>query len=341
MNAAMRHRLAALGMVAILTTSEPAAAAPKAADPLEGAKLALRTRDFPVALAKLQLGANAGNAEAQLLLGLVNLNGVGAAINRSAAESWLSKSAAQNNATAAYVLAALAANRTGAQPGEAQALLRKAASLGYPAAIEDVRAGRTPLSPEWAGLGEATLRVELAIYSARNGDLACLRTLGAGLKDLRDPFGATVLAHAVAAGALPSVQLLIDTGSDVNRANSFGVTPLMLAAELANPAVLELLLAKGASVNAADTAKRTALFYAARSDRAAAVAALAKAGAKLAAADSRDYSALDAALTVGADLAAAQLRSLGAKTMVAHASRQSTAGKFDAARPGEIYRGWP
>ena len=293
----MRVRLALLAWVAVAMAGDLAAAAPQTPDVLDGAKLALRTRDFPTAIAKLQLSANAGNGAAQLLLGLVNLNGVGTAIDRVSAEFWLAKSAAQNNATAAYVLASLAARRAGAQPGEAQALLRKAASLGYPAAIEDERAGRTPLSPDWAGLGEATLRVDLAIYSARNGDLACLRTLGAGLKDLRDPFGATVLAHAVAAGTLPSVQLLIDTGSDVNRADSFGVTPLMLAAELADPKVLELLLAKGASVNAADTAKRTALFYAARADRATAIAALAKAGAQLAAADSRNYSALDAALT--------------------------------------------
>ncbi len=116
----------------------------------------------------------------------------------------------------------------------------------------------------------------------------------------------------------------------------------MHAAELADPQVLALLLAQGAAVNAdRQYQQRTALFYAARADRAAAIAALAKAGAKLAAVDSRDYSALDAALTVDADQAAAQLRTLGAKPLVAHANRQSGAGKFDAARPGDIYRGWP
>ena len=258
MNPAMHYRLAALAVAAVLAAGELSAAAPKAPDPLEGARIALRTRDFPTALAKLQLGANAGSAEAQLLLGLVHLNGVGTAIDRAAAESWLSKSAAQNNATALYVLAALTANRAGARPGEAQALLDRAAALGYPAAVEDERARRTPLSPEWAGLGEATLRVDLAIYSARNGDLACLGTLGAALKDMRDVFGATVLAHAAAAGALASAQFLIEGGSDVNRADSFGVTPLMHAAELADPQVLELLLAKGASVNAADNRQRRA-----------------------------------------------------------------------------------
>ncbi len=62
--------------------------------------------------------------------------------------------------------------------------------------------GALPLSPEWAGLSDSTLRNDLAIYSARNADLDCLLALGAAVKDLRDPFGSSLLAHAVAAGAL-------------------------------------------------------------------------------------------------------------------------------------------
>jgi len=38
-----------------------------------------------------------------------------------------------------------------APPGEAAALLQRAAALGYPAAIEDVRLGRAPLSADWPG----------------------------------------------------------------------------------------------------------------------------------------------------------------------------------------------
>ena len=91
-------------------------------------------------------------------------------------------------------------------------MLRKAAALGYPEAVEDLRAGRAPLSPDWAGLSDSTLRNDLAIYSARNADLDCLLALGAAVKDLRDPFGSSLLAHAVAGGALKSAQLLIDAG---------------------------------------------------------------------------------------------------------------------------------
>jgi flagellum-specific peptidoglycan hydrolase FlgJ len=330
---------AALLVLFAVTAGVPVAA--KAPEALDSIKLALRTRDYPTALAQLQRSATGGNPQAQLLLGLVHLNGVGTKVNQAAAENWLAKSAAQGNATACYVLAALYARRIDAAPGEAQALLRKAAALGYPEAAEDLRAGRAPLSPDWAGLSDTTLRDDLAIYSARNADLDCLLAMGAAVKDLRDPFGSSLLAHAVAGGALKSAQLLIDAGSDVNHADNFGVTPLMLAARLESTQLLELLLSKGASVSAVDQAKRTALFYAARANRSQAVAKLVQAGAKFDVTDSRDYTALDAALSADADQAAAQLRSLGAKSLVAHAARESNVGKFDVSRPGDLYRGWP
>ena len=341
MRRAVRPPLAWLAALALAGSGGALAATAVPPDALESAKAALRTRDYPSALAKLQRDAAGGNAEAQLLLGLVNLNGLGTPVDRSAATSWLSKSAAQNNATANYVLAAMAAQRSDAAPGEAQALLHKAASLGYPAAVEDVRASRLPMSPDWAGLSDHELRVDLAIYAVRNGDYDCLKALGADLKTLRDPFGASVLAHAVAAGALKSTQLLVDAGSDVNQADTFGVTPLMLAAQLEDLQILQLLLAKGAKPGALDKAQRSALFYAARADRPAAVKALVQAGARVDAVDAREYNALDAALMADADQAAAQLRSLGAKSQAAHAARKSNVGKYDAARPGDLYRGWP
>ena len=229
----------------LLATTEALAASVKAANPLDAAMVALRTRDYPSALAQLQQGSNAGNQQAQLLLGLLYLNGVGANVDQATAENWLTKSAAQGNATATYVLAALYARRGEANAAQAKTLLHKAAALGYPYAKEDLAAGRLPLSPDWVGLTDNALRVDFAIYSARNSELECLSALGPSVKDLLDPFGSTLLAHAVEAGSLMSARLLIDAGSDVNRADSFGVTPLMLAARLPSTQLLELLLQEG------------------------------------------------------------------------------------------------
>jgi ankyrin repeat protein len=338
---APRARLILAALTLLLPVIPTWAAAAKTEPLLEPARAALRLRDYPTALERVRQSADAGKAEAQVLRGLMELNGGGLPMDRTQAEQWLRRSLEQNNATAAYVLAALASQRSDAPPGEAASLLQRAAALGYKAAIDDVRLGRTPMSAEWAGLADNSLRIDLAIYSARNGDLACLKAMGSGVRDLRDPFGAGILAHAVAAGAAGTVKFLIEQGSNVNLADSFGVTPLMLAAQLENPQLLQTLLSSGARADALDSAKRTALFYAARADRAPAVSALVQAGAKLDATDLRDYTALDAALTVGANAAAAQLRTLGAKSLVAHTSTELRAIKFDAARPGDIYHGWP
>src|SRR4051794_9165983 len=97
----------ALALLMMLAFGGANAVVAKAADPLDAIKLALRTRDYSSALARLQQAADAGNAQAQLLLGLMDLNGVGTQVDQTAAENWLTKSAAQGNATACYVLAAL------------------------------------------------------------------------------------------------------------------------------------------------------------------------------------------------------------------------------------------
>src|SRR5258708_13683540 len=86
--------------------------------PLEPIRVALRQRDYPTALERLRQSADGGNAEAQLLLGLMELNGVGVTMDRAKAELWLRRSLEQNNATAAYVLAALTPQRTAAPPAE-------------------------------------------------------------------------------------------------------------------------------------------------------------------------------------------------------------------------------
>jgi len=85
---ASRPRLLLAAMALLLSAGAAMAAAPKT-PALESARVALRMRDYPSAVEKLRQSGNAGSAEAQLLLGLMELNGVGMAINRAEAETWL------------------------------------------------------------------------------------------------------------------------------------------------------------------------------------------------------------------------------------------------------------
>ena len=116
----------------------------------------------------------------------------------------------------------------------------------------------------------------------------------------------------------------------------------MIAAERGDDALMTLLLAHGADAKATDREQRTALFYAAWANHSDAVATLQHAGAILEARDSRGYNALDAATAVGAEQSAQQLRDFGLRgNKVAGGPQGRQNGKFDAAHPGDIYKGWP
>src|SRR5882757_6267765 len=94
-----------------------AAAAPKQVkpkDPLEPARAALRTLQFDKAIALLNAAGNAGNADAQYLLGLIYLNGVGTVSDSARARALLQSAAEHGQGAAAYVLAGEFAHEPGA-----------------------------------------------------------------------------------------------------------------------------------------------------------------------------------------------------------------------------------
>src|SRR5687767_5564102 len=110
-----------------------------------------------------------------------------------------------------------------------------------------------------------------ALYSAiRDNDRTRLDALlkeGASPNAADPRGGATPLMYAAAVGSADTMKVLIDSGADVNAANSVGATALMWAATDADK--VRLLLARGADVKAVSQRGRTALFVAARSDRSA------------------------------------------------------------------------
>jgi ankyrin repeat protein len=322
-----------------------AAAAPKKQvlpkDPLEPARAALRTLQFDKAIGLLKSAGNAGNTDAEYLLGLMYLNGVGLVADPARGRALLQTAAEHGHGAAAYVLAGEFAHDPDVTPEAARQWLERSAKAGYYRAVEALRSGRPLLDRERVGATDPTLLTPWVIDCVRKNDAAELRRLGPVSTSVRDEFGRGALAHAAAAGTLAAAETLLDMGADVRAVDKSGTTLLMIAAEGPEAAMLDLLLKHGADAQALDAEQRPALFYAARANRTANVGALQRAGASLDAKDTRGYNALDAALVVGAEQAAAQLRSLGvhANRVTVDPARQS--GKFDPSHPGEIYRGWP
>ena len=95
--------LAAL-LCALLAASAGDAAsksvAKPAVDPLEGAKAALRLKEFARAATELEANAKKGNTEAQYLLASLYLNGLGVSVDLPRARALLEQAAGQKHARA-------------------------------------------------------------------------------------------------------------------------------------------------------------------------------------------------------------------------------------------------
>ncbi|MDB6086163.1 MAG: ankyrin [Gammaproteobacteria bacterium] len=335
-----RGSVAALCCALSLSAAGAPAKHMKPADAMEPARAALRTLQFDKAIALLGSAANAGNGDAQYLLGLIYLNGVGVVSDAVRGRALLQTAAEHGQAAAAYVLAGELAHDPSAPAGSARQWLERSAELGYVRAVEAEKSGRPLLDREFVGASDPSLLTAWVMDSARKNDAAELRRLGPASAAVRDEFGRGSLSHAAAAGSLAAATALLELGADVGAVDEAGTTALMIAAERPDEAMAGLLLQHGADPKSVDAQKRTAVFYAARANRAATIGLLQRAGAVLDMRDSRGYNALDAALVVGADAAVVELRSLGVRANLVTVDPGRQSGKFDPAHPGEIYRGW-
>ncbi len=106
---------------------------------------------------------------------------------------------------------------------------------------------------------------DLVLGAADNGnalEVRILLRLGAKPDSYRwyIPIDQTPLMLAASKGSLPTVQVLLAHGADVNTdVNEWSSTPLMCAVEGGNPAVVRLLIARGAHLDAVDGSDDTAL----------------------------------------------------------------------------------
>ena len=203
----LRRAIAALCCTLSLSaTAAPAKYAP-IKDPLEPARAALRTLQFNKAIELLQSAAHGGNPNAQYLLGLIYLNGVGGAADPARAQALLESAAERGHAAAAFVLAGELARAANSRPDgarkaqEAQQWLERSARAGDVRAIDALKSGRPLLDRDWVGAGDPSLFTAWVIDCSRRNDAAALRRLGPASAAVRDEFGRGPLAYAIAAGA--------------------------------------------------------------------------------------------------------------------------------------------
>ena len=100
------------------------------------------------------------------------------------------------------------------------------------------------------------------VWSVRKGHIDMVKVLLDGGTDLNKAakYGRTTpLLEAVTEGRKDVVQLLLDRGADPNKANKVGSTPLHFSALWVNRDVVQLLLDRGADPNKADEVGSTPL----------------------------------------------------------------------------------
>jgi len=103
------------------------------------------------------------------------------------------------------------------------------------------------------------------IRASKKGDVAAVRALLAedpSLVTFRDAEQSTALHYAIWKGHRELVELLLESGADINAHNAndhWGTTPLHAAAHSNNVALVKLLAEKGADLHALDLSGKTAL----------------------------------------------------------------------------------
>src|SRR5688572_29699144 len=157
-----------------------------------------------------------------------------------------------------------------------------------------MRLRRSSMSPGWTLIACSALtacsteapppRVELGQYQPATLAEAVVLRNGTAIENFLalgvdpnepEPDGTTPLMRAVHGQMPNTARLLIDSGADVKKANSYGVTALYIAARAGDSAATQMLLAAGADANAALPASgETVLMTAAKAGDADVVRAL-------------------------------------------------------------------
>src|SRR5579872_677671 len=284
-------------------------------DPLESVKAAIRLKQFSAAAAQLQSFAQAGNPQAQYLLGVFYLNGLNGPPEPNLAQSWLRKSSAQGYARASATLA----------------------SLGHPAGDRPIAGASRPLN-----FPDPAVRKEALWLAASRGDLPAAKALAdRDSVNSSDDFGRGALARAAESGHTDVVQWLLQCGAAVDAVDRYGTTALMLAANGGHAESVAALLRAGAHASPADHAGNTALMRAAARGNLPTVEHLLSADSNINAHDIQGWSALDFAQNGGDAAVVRKLIENGAAgTRQTHTPRASDSLMRATAPVRDLYSGW-
>jgi ankyrin repeat protein len=146
---------------------------------------------------------------------------------------------------------------------------------------DDLATLRVLLKDNGANVKDARGQTPL-MFAAAFGSLEAMKLLIANGADAKAESEAGVTALHWCTGDVAKVRLLLDRGTDVNKASRFGRTPLLVAAgTYGTLETVQLLLQKGAEVNVVDSAGYTPLNAAANVDNTAVAKLLIEKGASL------------------------------------------------------------
>ncbi len=197
-----------LGRRALLRRSAcarpPRSAKPaKPKDPLEPARAALRTLQFNKAIELLGAAGSAGNADAQYLLGLMYLNGVGVVADTARARARCCNrppSTVRARPPMCWPASSRAIPTRRPAPPTSGWSVRPSWDMCAP--IEALKSGRPLLDRESVGASDPALLAAWVIDCARKNDAAELRRLGPASAAVRDEFGRGALSYAAEAGSV-------------------------------------------------------------------------------------------------------------------------------------------
>ncbi len=267
-------------------------ALPCAAQSLDEAKIALRQRNYGVALSLLNTLSDNQNAEAQYLLATLYAQGRGVAKSDDKAFALMKAAAEREFPQAQYLLAGMYERGRGTAQNQTLALqwYERAAESGVANASEKLKQTGKPSDAKQQNYSRFIRAIKTADLQALPAFLS-----NKTLLEQRDELGFTPLMIAVESRHPEVVLALLNAGANTDAVTPKGINALILACQLGFDQISTLLLPHTHNVDAGDELGVTALMLAAQLKSVVLVQQLLEAGAGVNVTANNGRTALDSA----------------------------------------------